>query len=222
MQTFPSNPSVLTLPGPAGQLEVMTTWPSSAPPSGVGIICHPDPRQQGTMLNKVVTTTARAFENLQLATVRFNFRGIGKSEGSFGNIIGECEDLTAIIKWVQEVLPTQPLWLAGFSFGSYVSAVVAQQVNPIRLISIAPPVNFYDFQALLDIRCPWLVIQGDADEVVPCAQVQAWVENSAVPVKLIIMPDASHFFHGRLIELREHIESWPQKKIPSPRGRGLG
>lgn len=196
------------LPGPAGQLEVMTTWPTSSSPVGVGIICHPDPRQEGTMHNKVVTTIARAFEHLQLATVRFNFRGVGKSTGYYGDVRGECDDLMAIIQWVQQVLPQQPIWLAGFSFGSYISAKMAEQLKPVRLISIAPPVNHYDFQQLTNIQCPWLVIQGDQDEVVPFAEVKAWADNPPAPLKFIIMPGVTHFFHGRLIELRQHIEQW--------------
>lgn len=209
MIEFPDKNSTFLLPGPAGQLEVMTSWPeNSAQPSGVGIICHPDPRQGGTMHNKVVTTTARAMIHLGLATVRFNFRGIGLSSGEYGHTHGELADLNAVIAWTKTVLPNQPLWLAGFSFGSYISALAAQSAGPVRLISIAPPVNHYNFTQLTQIRCPWLVIQGDQDEVVEFAQVQAWANHPPSPLQLIVMPGATHFFHGRLIELREHIEQW--------------
>lgn len=205
---FPEKDSTFLIPGPAGQLEVMTTWPESGSPTGVGVICHPDPRQGGTMKNKVVTITARALMDLGLATVRFNFRGIGLSAGEYGHAQGELADLNAILDWVTTALPGQPLWLAGFSFGSYISALAAQAAKPSRLISIAPPVNHYAFDQLTQIHCPWLVIQGDEDEVVPFAQVQAWAAHPPSPLQLITMAGATHFFHGRLLELRDHIEKW--------------
>ena len=206
--TFPEQDRTFLLPGPVGQLEVLTTFPESTTLAGVGVICHPDPRFAGTMLNKVVTTTARAFGNLGLATVRFNYRGVGRSMGEYGHTDGELADLESIIAWVREVLPSQPLWLAGFSFGSYISARAAQPARPARLISIAPPVTHYNFNQFTQIACPWLVIQGDQDEVVSCAAVQEWAARPPSPLELTIMPGASHFFHGRLIELREIIEKW--------------
>jgi uncharacterized protein len=204
---FPQQTQTFLMPGPAGQLEVMTTFPESDALNGVGIICHPDPRFGGTMHNKVVTTVARGFANLRLATVRFNYRGIGASTGEYGETVGELADLHAIITWVRQVLPSQSLWLAGFSFGSYISARAAQTVKPARLISIAPPVNHYDYQQFTNISCPWLVIQGDQDEVVPCAAVQEWAKHPPSPLELVVMPGASHFFHGRLMELRDIIEN---------------
>lgn len=205
---FPKKNATFLLPGPAGQLEVMTTWPESIDCQGIGIICHPDPRQEGTMHNKVVTTIARAFANLQLATVRFNFRGVGLSSGEHSDTTGELADLQSIIDWTRQVLPQQPLWLAGFSFGSYISALAAQSAHPVRLISIAPPVNHYDYSQFTQISCPWLIVQGDADEVVPCSAVQTWAKHPPSPLQLIILPHVTHFFHGRLVELREHIEKW--------------
>lgn len=205
---FPTHSQTFMMPGPAGRLEVMTTWPSSSAPKGVGVICHPDPRQQGAMQNKVVTTIAKAFDKLQLATVRFNFRGVGNSEGYYGDVQGECDDLMAVLTWVNQVTPNTALWLAGFSFGSYISARVAQQINPARLISVAPAVNHHDFKTLTGIQCPWLVIQGDQDEIVPFEQVKAWAEHPPSPLKLIVMHGVTHFFHGRLIELQEIIEKW--------------
>lgn len=206
--TFLHKNSQFLIPGPAGSLEIMTTWPQQAEPRGVGIVCHPDPRQGGTMNNKVVTTLARVFDELNLATVRFNFRGIGKSSGEYGHTQGELADLNAVIAWAAQQLPGLPPWLAGFSFGSYISALAAQATKPRVLISIAPPVNHYDFNQLTQINCPWLVIQGDQDEVVPYAEVQAWAQQPPAPLKLITMAGATHFFHGRLIELRQYIQQW--------------
>ncbi|MBS0350057.1 MAG: alpha/beta fold hydrolase [Proteobacteria bacterium] len=194
------------LPGPVGQLEVITTKPAGAV-KGVAIICHPDPRQGGTMNNKVVTTAARAFAAQDIATVRFNFRGIGKSSGSYGEVKGELEDLLCIRDWIVTALPDTPLWLAGFSFGSYISALAAQNEILKGLISIAPPVSHYDFYAL-NINCPWLVIQGDQDEVVPFDQVQSWAKQRSTEICFVVMKQVTHFFHGRLPELRDHIEKW--------------
>lgn len=162
------------------------------------------------MHNKVVTTVARALLNLGFATVRFNYRGVGRSSGEYGHTHGELVDLETVIVWVREVLPSQPLWLAGFSFGSYISARAAQLLRPARLISIAPPVNHYDFHSFTGMDFPWLVIQGDEDEVVPFQEVKTWAEHPPSPLTLSIMPNASHFFHGRLIELRELIIKWAQ------------
>ena len=207
--TFPEKNTSFLLPGPAGQLEVMTALPDSIPLNGVGIICHPDPRFDGSMHNKVVTTIARALMDLGLATVRFNFRGVGLSSGEYGETRGELADLNAVITWVRSVLPTSPLWLAGFSFGSYISALAAQTARPARLISVAPGVNRHPFQQFTHhYSYPWLVVQGDQDEVVPCAQVQDWIAHLTQPPQLIVMPGASHFFHGQLIELREIIKKW--------------
>ena len=106
----------LFFPGPAGQLEALTTWPNESRTKIVGIICHPHPQQEGSMHNKVVTTLAKVFDYLGLPTVRFNFRGVGKSEGQYGKTIGETEDLLAVLSWVKSVLPNDTIWLGGFSF----------------------------------------------------------------------------------------------------------
>lgn len=205
MNTFPRQQEVFFLPGQAGQLEVLTTWPQETTKKSVSIICHPHPQQGGTMNNKVVTTIAKALDRLGLATVRFNFRGVGRSEGEYGKTIGECKDLLAIVKWVKKVLPDYDIWLAGFSFGSYIAASIANQENVAQLVTIATTVNHYNFLSLTNIKSPWLSIIGEHDELVPVAKVKAFATHSPVPMKLIALPGAGHFFHGRLIELRELI-----------------
>ncbi len=205
MASFPQiRQEKLFLPGPVGALEVLTTWPIEKP-RGVGVICHPDPVQGGTMHNKVVTVIAQAFNQLNLATVRFNYRGVGGSEGQYGEVAGECDDLDAVLSWIEAVLPEQPLWLAGFSFGSFISAQAAERYPTAQLLSVAPPVHRFPFDRLTAIRCPWLVIQGDEDEVVPFADVQRWAETPPSPLSFVVMKNVGHFFHQRLIELREII-----------------
>jgi alpha/beta superfamily hydrolase len=115
---------------------------------------------------------------------------------------GEQDDLAAVVAWAQRVKPGAALWLAGFSFGAYVSASAARRLLASRLISIAPPVGRWDFAKLTAPYCPWLVVMGDADEVVDPAAVYAYLGSLAEPPQLIRMPDTSHFFHGKLTDLR--------------------
>jgi alpha/beta superfamily hydrolase len=200
---FPQQKTEFFLSGPAGNIEMATTFPTENFEQIVGIVCHPHPLHGGTMNNKVVTTVAKAFETLGLATVRFNYRGVGKSEGQYADTIGETADLIAIVNWVRQSLPDCKIWLSGFSFGAYISANVANQQKVSQLVSIAPAVNHADFTVLNHINCPWLVIHGDQDEVVPIAEIEAWAEHPPSPLKLIVFPDTSHFFHGKLIGLRD-------------------
>lgn len=192
------------IPGPIGQLEAIISEPSENNASIAAIICHPNPTQEGTMHNKVVTTMARAFDLLGCRTVRFNYRGVGRSDGEYGDVKGEIDDLKSVIDWVQKEWPNSTVWLSGFSFGSFVSASAANQTDvATQLVSVAPAVNWHDFTTLTNIRCPWLVIASDADEVVPFEEVRDWLDHPPSPMKVEIMHGASHFFHGRLIELRD-------------------
>ncbi len=202
---FPAQQKQFFLNGPVGQLEVLTTWPKQRQTQGTMVICHPHPLYEGTMHNKVVFTLAKAFDQLGLATVRFNYRGVGQSEGQYGQMIGEIEDLKAIITWVQSVLPQDDIWLAGFSFGSFISASVANQINAKYLVNIAPAVNHADFSNLKNISCPWLVIQGDQDDVVPYDEVIHFAKYPPAALQLITMQNVGHYFSGHLITLRELI-----------------
>lgn len=211
MSSFTPHPAKpLLIPGPAGNLEAAVENPNQPQGNIVTIICHPHPLQEGTMNNKVVTTLIRAAQALGAVAIRFNFRGVGASEGSYAEAIGEQDDLKAVIAWAQQNYPGCRLWLGGFSFGSYVAARVASQNAVDRLISIAPPVNHFDFQSLPAIPCPWLVVQGETDDVVPADEVISWVSTRSESPTLIEMPGVGHFFHGKLIELREAIIEWAQ------------
>lgn len=195
----------LFINGPAGQLEVLTHRPATINQSVIAVICHPHPLFGGTMHNKVVYTVARAFKDMGIATVRFNFRGVGLSTGSYDAGMGETDDLIAILAWLNGIHPDYRIWLAGFSFGSYVAARATKQWSIEQLISIGPPVQNFNFKELPPFNCPWLVIQGDADEIVSPEAVFSWLDGLSNPPQLIRMQGASHFFHGRLIELREEI-----------------
>jgi len=195
----------LMIPGPSGELEALIETPHSPIANTVAIVCHPHPLHGGTMHNKVVTTLTRACQALGAVVVRFNFRGVGDSTGVYDNAIGEQDDLRAVIHWAKEHYPNSRLWLAGFSFGSYVATRVASDMAVDQLITIAPPVNHFDFSTLSAITCPWLIVQGEADEVVPAEEVFAWAASRPENPQVIRLPNVGHFFHGKLIELRDDI-----------------
>lgn len=199
--------------GPAGVIELACALPAE-PPRALAIICHPHPLFGGSMGNKVVTTTERSLRELGAATLRFNFRGVGKSEGRFDQGSGESEDLTAVYNHARRYFAELPLWLAGFSFGSYVAARSANALGAEHLISIAPPVESWDFSAFAAPKMSWLVLQGEADEVVSAEAVYAFVARQSPAPHLQRFPDTSHFFHGKLIELREALQQYFSSLAP--------
>jgi len=215
---FSESPSFM-LPGPAGVLEAASALPApSDARRGSAIICHPHSQHGGTMHNKVVTIIERSLRELGLATVTFNFRGVGASTGSYDDGRGETDDLLAVAEWVRRVRSGDALWLAGFSFGSYVAARAVEPLQPAQLISVAPPVNRWEFGALQAPSCPWLVIQGEADDVVDPAAVFAFVEAQQAPPTLVRMPETGHFFHRRLMDLRGAIKNGVRANLPPPAG----
>ena len=170
------------------------------------------------MHNKVVTMIARALRELGLATVVFNFRGVGASAGEYDEGHGETEDLISVATWAQQARPDSALWLAGFSFGSYVAARAAAQLPVRQMISVAPPVSRWDFSGLASPLCPWLVIQGETDEIVDPQAVYAWVAAQPEPPTLTRMPDTGHFFHRRLMDLRGAIKNGVRTNLPPRSG----
>lgn len=198
----------LRLTGPAGALEALLEGPGSAIPPACAVVCHPHPLHGGTMLNKVVHTVSRALNELGLPTLRFNYRGVGASGGSYAEGIGETDDVLAAAGWMANRYPGIPLWLAGFSFGAVVSWRAAALLVPRQLVSIAPPVErMGDLVTGLRPPCPWLVVQGDADEVVPCAEVRDYVARLSPPPELVVLPGVDHFFHGRLSQLKSVLQA---------------
>ena len=206
---FPDQSTTLMLDGPAGELEVAVALPEPADARPlVAVVCHPLPTEGGTMHNKVVTMVARALRELGATTVRFNFRGTGGSGGEFDRGVGEREDLRTVVDWVRAARPGQALWLAGFSFGSYVGLSSAAELAPDALISIAPPVSGrgWDFSGIEVPEVPWLVVQGDQDEIVDPQAVYDWIDTLERQPQLVRMPETSHFFHRKLIDLRGAIQ----------------
>lgn len=213
---FPLPKNLINIPGPAGQLEAIVSPPATELAPIVSIICHPHPLQEGTMHNKVVSTLARAFYDLGLWSVRFNFRGVGTSAGTYDNGLGEVDDLLAIATWVQQNFPSHAIWLSGFSFGGCIALQgaahpkLASQVK--QLVTIAPALNKLYFPKNVEpIHCPWLLIMGEADEIVPAQNVKDWIIEQSAAVNAIYLPNVGHFFHGHLIALREELKNALQK-----------
>lgn len=212
---FPSEQTELLLTGPAGRLECIADCaePGRQRPA-TAVLCHPHPGHGGTMRNKVVTIMERSLRESGLATVRFNFRGTGDSEGAFDDGDGETDDLRAVVEWVRRTRPDDDLWLGGFSFGAYVVLRAAQNLPVRQLITIAPPVERYGFAELLPPNCPWLVVQGDEDEVVSPDAVFDWINKLDQKPKLVVMDGTGHFFHRRLMDLRGLIKNHAQAQLP--------
>ena len=227
--SFPNAAALLTLPGPAGALEIAVDPPDAeavAQPV-IAVICHPLPTEGGSMHNKVVTMAARSLRELGVTTVRFNFRGTGHSQGAFDHGEGELDDLRAVVAWVRASRPDAALWLGGFSFGAYVSLRGAAELQPSVLISIAPPAGRWDFERIALPTMPWLVIQGEEDEIVDPQAVYDWLARIAqtqpgAEPELVRMPGTSHFFHRKLMDLRGAIKHGVQPYLPKSDLSGPG
>lgn len=205
---MPSQRNVI-FAGPAGQLEGVLHLPDAAP-SAIAVVAHPLPTMGGTMANKVVTTLAKTFAELDFVAARFNFRGVGNSAGEFDSGNGEVEDVLAVVRHAQEEFGHLPLILSGFSFGGYVQARVAQHLHPQphRLVLIAPAVGRSAPSAELRTGMPHvpadtLLIHGDMDEVVELDAVLHWARPQHLPV--VVLAGAEHFFHGRLAQLKQIV-----------------
>ena len=166
--------------------------------------------QQDLRLNELEPYSATFQESVLSGwtAVRFNFRGVGKSQGVHGAGFTESEDLLAVIGWLRQRWPGRPLWLAGFSFGSWVAlrgaAAQAAAGDPaVHLLLVAPPVHHNDFETIEHTGCPVTVLVGEQDEVVPVAEMLAWAKDSVLNPDLVRFPVSGHFFHGQLVELVE-------------------
>lgn len=220
LPAFPDESASLSLPGPAGALEVVVEPPEPdvAPVPAIAVVCHPLPTEGGSMHNKVVTMAARSLRELGATAVRFNFRGTGHSEGEFDEGTGETDDLRAVVAWIRAQRPDHALWLAGFSFGAYVSIRAAEELKPALLISIAPPAGRWDLESVALPTMPWLVIQGENDEIVDPQAVYDWLKKIKAKADVVRMPDTSHFFHRKLIDLRGAIKNGVRAYLPAAHG----
>lgn len=198
--------------GPAGPLETLVAVPIGFSGARAAVVCHPHPLHGGTMDNKVVHTVARTFEEMGLATVRFNFRGVGSSGGTHDNGRGEIDDALAVCDWARSQWRLSELWLAGFSFGALVAARLAtrERATPhavARLTTIAPPVERLGAGERIDPGCPWLIVQGDKDDLVNVGGLREWIAQSGASPHLVVIPGVDHFFHGHLHELKTALQA---------------
>jgi uncharacterized protein len=207
------------VPGPAGDIECAIDAPAGTA-LGSAVICHPHPVHGGTLDNKVVQTLARACVALGWRSVRFNFRGVGASQGQWDEGVGEIDDALAVIAALRD--PAQPWLLAGFSFGAFVAASAAQRLagptgsdRPARLVLVGPSTQK---QQLPAVPADTIVIHGELDDVVPLAATLDWARPQSLP--LIVFPGVGHFFHGQLALLKsvvmQHLQATPVRQSIHP------
>lgn len=202
--------------GPVGDIElvfhpgraVTDSWSEG----GVAVVCHPHPLHGGTMDNKVVTTLVRAYCELGVPTVRFNFRGVGATDGVHDHGEGESADLAVVVDWAARAAGADQLLLAGFSFGTLVALRCAESLTQLRHVAlVAPPIAHATVSVPTRLSCPLAVVVAGADEVVDNQATFEWVSRLESEHELLLIDDASHFFHGRLNELRERLQAtWRQ------------
>jgi len=199
--------NTISIEGPAGVLEGLHFDQPDA--RGLALICHPNPVKGGTMLNKVVSTLQRTARDAGYATLRFNFRGVGASAGDHDMNTGEVDDAEAALRWLRDRHPGLPLTLLGFSFGGFVAAALAGRLEARgeslkRLFMIAPAVSRLDGLPLAE-QCALTIIQPDDDEVIDPASVHAFSDALGRPHELLKVAECGHFFHGKLVDLKELV-----------------
>jgi len=213
---FPVNKCLIA--GGAGAIEVAAHVSRAHIPAAIAIVAHPHPLFGGTMDNKVVTTLARALFDAGAATYRFNFRGIGKTEGLHDDGRGETADLLTVAAHAGAAHPGVPIWLAGFSFGAAVTLAASEQVNCEEMILVAP--GFSRMAHWQNVKSggvapeSTLLIHGEKDDTVPLADSLGWARSRDIPV--VVVPEADHFFHQRLHILRHIIGRWMAQYARNP------
>jgi len=201
----------LLIDGPVGQLQCAYHDVGS---QDILLICHPHPQFQGTMNNKVVTTTGKTYMDMGIDVMRFNYRGVGESGGEYGDVSGEVEDGVAVAQWLIQNKRPKRLFLAGFSFGAYIAAAIVVELSKVspsvtvpHLLLIAPSVENFPFEKVTPFTLPTTVILGEQDEVVEFDAVSDWVDAQYPPVEFISMSEATHFFHGQLVLLKQELKA---------------
>jgi alpha/beta superfamily hydrolase len=206
----------LLIPASHGQLEAILKEPVGER-QGVGLVCHPHPLGGGTMHNKVVFRTAAGLVDAGLATLRFNFRGVGSSTGEHSEIPGGKQDVRDALNYLGKGFPSEPVTIAGFSFGSRVGMEIGMNDDRVvRLISIGTPVDkFGDYDFLTQVRKPILFVHGDRDEFGSIDNLKRFVDEVSkhTDTELVIFQNSGHFFDEHLNQLRNEIRDWTEKQI---------
>ena len=194
----------VTLAGLTGKLEGILVVPNVINKNYIALLGHPHSLQGGTMHNKVVTTMARIFKIFGIPSLRFNFRGVGQSEGDYDHGIGESNDMVQLAQFLQQQTLGAKLIFAGFSFGGYVAYRAAALINENSLlITVAPPMQKFDFTEFNFPANHWLIAQSDDDEIVAAHHVFSFAALRSI--KVLHFQHAGHFFHGKLVELKEKL-----------------
>jgi uncharacterized protein len=206
--------------GPAGRIEAVLMPPDS-PPVAAAVVCHAHPLHGGMMHFKPVFRAAKALQEAGLAALRFNFRGVGRSAGAHDGGVGEQDDARAALDEMARRYPGAPLVLGGFSFGSAMALRVAARDPRVRaVLAMGYPLRRGgDTAPLADVRQPRLFVQGDEDEFGPAEEIRAVVEPLAPPRELVVVPDADHYFTGRLEPLHEAVVEWALRRPWEPASR---
>ncbi|WP_348817636.1 alpha/beta fold hydrolase [Fontimonas sp. SYSU GA230001] len=204
------------IPGPAGRIEALLAAPlQPRVPPVFAIVCHPHPLFGGAMSNKVAYMLAASAQKSGVYALRFNFRGVGRSEGRHDGGHGETDDVEFLVHWMHERLPGARVVLMGFSFGAWVSVRAARHLHPVAQVSIAPPFGKYVGDEAVPQRppCPWLVVHGLDDEVVDYGNTKAVLDAYDPPPELVTLDGVGHFFHGRLTELGGIVQAFLQRQL---------
>jgi uncharacterized protein len=198
--------SLRDIPGPEGPLEALLEAPAMSP-RAAAVFAHPHPLYGGTMHSRVVFHGAKALVRVGIAVLRFNFRGVGRSAGTFDNGAGESDDCRAALDFVAAQYPGLPLWAAGFSFGAWVAMTVGADDRRVRvLLAIAPVVNRHHFGSVKTSTKPKFLIHGERDEIVPLKEVRRFYSELAEPRELVVIDAADHLFDGKTSEVGDAIE----------------
>ncbi|MGL4543356.1 MAG: alpha/beta hydrolase [Polymorphobacter sp.] len=208
--------------GPEGRLEGRYQ-PASRPRAPVAILLHPHPQGGGTMNNSIVMAMYNTFVRRGFATLRFNFRGVGRSQGSFDNGIGELSDAASALDWMQQFNPeASTTWVGGFSFGAWIGMQLLMRRPEVRgFLSIAPPANMYDFTFLAPCPSSGLIVDGENDEVVTGSSVQKLVDKLKTQRHITIdhatIPGANHFFEHEMPDLMKVVDAYLDKRLSADR-----
>lgn len=208
--------------GPAGRIEGKY-FAAPKPNSPIAIVCHPNPIQGGSMNSKVAYQLYAAFARNGFNVVRFNFRGVGNSEGEFDNGPGELADAAAALDWIHSQHPHAPgIWISGFSFGAWIMLqLLMRRPDVARFIAVSPPANMYDFSFLSPCPASGLVIMGDNDDVTPMANTVEMVKNTSrqknVTIHTSVVKGADHFYTDHLDEFGKRLDAYIQQFHPLKR-----
>ena len=194
------------IPGPAGPLEALLDEPAGAA-RAVAVFGHPHPLHGGTMHTKALYQAAKAMPRIGVAALRFNFRGVGSSAGTFDAGPGEKEDFKAAVSFVSERFPDVPIWAAGMSFGSWIAMTAgAEDARVSLLLAIAPPVDRYDFDALKTCTLPKFIIHGEEDELISIKEIRKFYSQLPEPKELVTIEYANHLFEGKTSMVGDAVE----------------